>query len=160
MDLSLSPLSPFFPSSLLSFLPHLLSTFYVPGALLCSGFSWEWETWFSSSLVLQNWGKQTLNKTCKYCGGKEGEWVKWSCSVMSDSLWPPWTVAYKAPLSMEFFRQEYWSGLPSPSPGDLPNQGIESKSPALQADALPSEPPGKSLVKRLVIGEGRASGPN
>ena len=50
----------------------------------------------------------------------------------------PWTVAYQAPLSMEFSRQEYWSGLPFPSPGDLPNPGIEPGSPALQADALPS----------------------
>ena len=54
-----------------------------------------------------------------------------------------WTVAYQAPLSMGFFRQEYWSGLPFPSPGELPNPGIEPGSPALQADALPSEPPGK-----------------
>ena len=46
---------------------------------------------------------------------------------------------------MEFSRQEYWSGLPFPSPGDLPDPGIEPKSPALQADALPSEPPGKSI---------------
>ena len=61
----------------------------------------------------------------------------------------PWTVAYQAPLSMEFSRQEYWSGLPFPSPGDLPDPGIESRSPALQADALPSEPPGKSLVAQL-----------
>ena len=51
----------------------------------------------------------------------------------------PWTVAYQAPLSMGFSRQEYWSGLPFPSPGDLPNPGIEPRSPALQADALPSE---------------------
>ena len=55
----------------------------------------------------------------------------------------PWTIAYQTPLSMEFSRQEYWSGLPFPSPGDLPNLGIEHGSPALQADALPSEPPGK-----------------
>ena len=55
----------------------------------------------------------------------------------------PWTVAYQAPLSLGFFRQEYWSGLPFPSPGDLPNPGIEPGSPVLQADALPSEPPGK-----------------
>ena len=55
----------------------------------------------------------------------------------------PWTVAYQAPLSMEFSRQEFWSGLPFPSPGDLPNPGIEPGSPALKADALPSEPPGK-----------------
>ena len=53
------------------------------------------------------------------------------------------TVAPQAPQSMEFSRQEYWSGLPFSSPGDLPNPGIEPKSPALQADSLPSEPPGK-----------------
>ena len=53
----------------------------------------------------------------------------------------PWTVAYQGPLSMGFSRQEYWSGLPFPSPGDLPNPGIEPGSPALRADALPSEPP-------------------
>ena len=55
----------------------------------------------------------------------------------------PWTVAYKSPLSMEFSRQEYWNGLPFPSPGDLPDPGIEPGSPTLQADALPSEPSGK-----------------
>ena len=55
----------------------------------------------------------------------------------------PWTVAYQAPQSLEFSRQEYWSGLPLPSPGDLPNPGIKPGSPALQADALPSDPPGK-----------------
>ena len=58
----------------------------------------------------------------------------------------PWTVAYQAPLSMRFSRQEYWSGLPFPSPGDLCYPGIESGSPALEADALTSEPPGKPLV--------------
>ena len=58
----------------------------------------------------------------------------------------PWTVACQAPPSMGFSRQEYWSGLPFPSPGDLPNPGIEPKSPALQADSLPSEPTGKSLL--------------
>ena len=55
-----------------------------------------------------------------------------------------WTVAYQAPLCMGFSRQQYWSGLPFPSPGDLPNSGIEPGSPALQADTLSSEPPGKS----------------
>ena len=56
----------------------------------------------------------------------------------------PRTVAYQAPSSMEFSRQEYWSRwLTFPSPGDLPNTGIEPRSPSLQADALPSEPPGK-----------------
>ena len=58
----------------------------------------------------------------------------------------PWTIAHQAPLSMGFSRQEYWSGLPFPSPGDLPNPGIEPRSPALQADALSSEPPGKPIL--------------
>ena len=55
----------------------------------------------------------------------------------------PWTVAYQAPQSMELSRQEYWSGLPLPSPGDLPNPGIEPRSPGLQADSLPAEAPEK-----------------
>ena len=54
-----------------------------------------------------------------------------------------WTVACQAPLSMGFSRQEYWSGLPFPSPGDLPNPGIKLRSPTLQADALTSAPPGE-----------------
>ena len=58
----------------------------------------------------------------------------------------PWTVAYQAPQSMEFSRQAQWSGLPFPSPGDLPNPGIEPGSPAFQADALLSEPPGKPII--------------
>ena len=54
-----------------------------------------------------------------------------------------WTVAYWAPPSMGFSGQGYWSGLPFPSPEDLPDPGMEPRSPALQADALPSEPLGK-----------------
>ena len=54
-----------------------------------------------------------------------------------------WTVVHQAPLSMEFYRQEYWSGLPFPSLGDLPDPGTEPESPALQAYTLLSEPPGK-----------------
>ena len=64
----------------------------------------------------------------------------------------PWTVTYQAPPSMEFSRQEYWSGLPFPSPGDLPDPGIEPESPTLQADALPSEPPGKTPFRLNVVG--------
>ena len=63
-----------------------------------------------------------------------------SHSVMSDSL-------QSHGLSMAFSRQEYWSGLSCPSPGGLPNRGIESRSPTLQVDSLPSEPLGKPLVK-------------
>ena len=54
-----------------------------------------------------------------------------------------WTVACQAPLSVEFCRQEYWIRLPFPSPGDLLNPGIEPRSPLLQANSLPSEPPRK-----------------
>ena len=55
----------------------------------------------------------------------------------------PWAVTSQAPPSMGFSRQEYWSRLPFPSPGDLPDLGIEPRSPSLRVDALPSEPPGK-----------------
>ena len=90
----------------------------------------------------------------------------------------PWTVAYQASPSMGFSRQEYWSGVPFPSPGDLPNPGIKPRSPALQADALTSESgkivcmwlvgfPGGSVVKNpqanagnvdLIPGSGRSPG--
>ena len=63
----------------------------------------------------------------------------------------PWPVAHQAPPSMAFSRQEYWSGLPFPSPGDLPDAGIEPRSPVLQADALTSEPPGKPLVSGILF---------
>ena len=71
-----------------------------------------------------------------------------SCSVLSDSA-TTWTVAHQAPLSMELSKQEYWSGLPFPSPGDLPHPGIKPVSPvspALQADFSPTEPPRKLYV--------------
>ena len=58
----------------------------------------------------------------------------------------PWTVAYQTLLSMEFSKQEHWSGLPFPSPGDLPDPGIELESPALQADSLLTETPGKPYM--------------
>ena len=57
----------------------------------------------------------------------------------------PWTIALQTPLFMEFSKQEYWSGVPFPSTGDIPDPGIEPESPALQADSLPSEPPGTPL---------------
>ena len=59
----------------------------------------------------------------------------------------PWSVAYQAPPSMGFSRQEYWSGLPFPSPGDLPDPGVKPWSPAFQADTLTSEPPEKCYSK-------------
>ena len=67
-------------------------------------------------------------------------------SVVSDSLRPQWIVAHKAPLSIRFSRQEYQSGFPFPSPGDLPDPGTEPRSFSLQADTLPSEPPGRPIL--------------
>ena len=67
-----------------------------------------------------------------------------SRSVVSDSV-IPWPVAHQAPLSMEFSRQEYWSRLPFPSPGELPDPELKPRSPAWQADCLLSEPPGKPI---------------
>ena len=90
------------------------------------------------------------------------EWVaisfsnawKWKVKVKSLScarlLVTPWTAAYQAPSSMGFSRQEYWSGLPLPSPGDLPNPGIKPRSPAFQAGALTSKPWGKLFTKSSV----------
>ena len=77
---------------------------------------------------------------------KEGE-VAQSCPTLET----PWTVAYQASPSMGFSKQEYSSGLPLPSPGDLPDPGIEPRSPALEADALTSEPPGKSPLSKQLL---------
>ena len=68
-----------------------------------------------------------------------------SRSVMSDCV-TPWTVVPQASMSLEFSRQEYWSGLPFLSSGDLPDPEIEPGSPALQVNSLPPEPPGKQIA--------------
>ena len=73
-----------------------------------------------------------------------GEFKKVKVLVLSDSM-TPWTVACQAPPSMGFSRQEYWSGVPFPSLGDLPDPRIEPGFPTLQADSLPSESPAKPL---------------
>ena len=63
----------------------------------------------------------------------------------------PWTAVCQAPLSRGFSREEYWSGLPCPPPGDLPNPGIKPRSPILQVDSLSFEPPGKPKHKLLLL---------
>ena len=84
--------------------------------------------------------------------GKSSLWWKKVKSLSHVQLFAtPWTVAYQTPQSMEFSRQEYWSGLPSPSPGDLPNPGSKPRSPALQADALPFEPVGGTKLRNSQI---------
>ena len=77
------------------------------------------------------------------CGGLDAK----SCPTLET----PWTVARQAPLSMGFSRQEYWSGLPFPSPGDLPNPGIEAGSPALQAGSLLTELRGKPWLCTYIL---------
>ena len=71
--------------------------------------------------------------------------VAQSCLPLRRPPPAPWSVARQAPLSVELSRQESWSGLPFSSPGDLPDPRIELRSPTLQADSLPSEPPGKLI---------------
>ena len=70
---------------------------------------------------------------------------------MSDSFATPWTVARQAPLSMGFPRQEYWSGLPYPSPGDLPGPGIEPVAPSLEGGFFTTKPCGKPGGKRICL---------
>ena len=97
--------------------------------LLFSSISLHWSLWkaFLSLAILWNSAFRCLVKSL-------------SCVRLFVT---PLTVAYEASPSMGFSRQEYWSGLPFPSPGDLPDPGIETRSPTLQADTLSSEPPGK-----------------
>ena len=83
--------------------------------------------------------KNLRSYSALWCGGGL---VTQRCSTLAT----PWTVALQTPLSMGFPRQEYWGGLPFPSPGDLPDPGIEPGSPALQVNSLPTEPPGKQCL--------------
>ena len=83
--------------------------------------------------------RRPLTKARRSTDSKRSE----SRSVVSDSLRPHSGVAPQAPLSMGFFWQGYWSGLPCPPPGDLPNPGIKPRSPTFWAESLMSEPPGK-----------------
>ena len=81
-------------------------------------------------------------RVSRRAGGRGAGLVAQSCPTLET----PWTVAHQAPLSIGFSRQAYWSGLPFPSPRDLPNPGVEPRSPALQADSLPAELLGKPKV--------------
>ena len=107
-------------------------------------------------------GLVTEQSNCKHlplCGHKFSThlnmyvYVDISCARLFAT---PWTVIHQTSLSMEFSGQGYWSGQLFPSPGDLPNPGIEPRSPALQADSLPSEPPGEPIfihVNKLMVYE-------
>ena len=93
-------------------------------------------------LILSNKNQSQLTQLLSEKSKRQSLCAMLSRSVTFDSV-TPWTVAHQVPLSVGFSRQEYWSGLLCPPPGDLPNPGIGPKSPALQVDSLPSEPPGK-----------------
>ena len=95
---------------------------------------------------IKTWKKD--KSKCKLCtsGGMR---LHGHVKLLSHVWVTPWTVTYQAPLSIGFYRQGYWSGLPFLSPGYLPNPGIKPGSPALQADTLPSEPAGKPMRLQL-----------
>ena len=125
----------------------------------CSRGEMEWEFgisrcklshigWINNEVLLYSTGSYIQDPVINHNGEEvfkrmyESESETVSCSVMYDSLWPPWTVAHQTLLFMEFSRQAYWSGWPFLSPGDLSNPGIRPGSPSLHADSLPSESPG------------------
>ena len=97
-----------------------------------------WQGWECGKENVQM-GRLQMNSELFFAGLLQRSEVK-SLSRVRLSV-TPWTVAHQAPPSMGFSRQEYWSGLPFPSPGDLPDPGIEPRSPTLQTDTLTSEPP-------------------
>ena len=99
--------------------------------------------WAEEFLATGPQGSPSLTSWC-YCTWQYISSEKVKVSVTCVWLFTtPWVVANQDPRSVEFSRQEYGIGLPFPTPGDLPNPGIEPRSPALQADSLPTEPPGK-----------------
>ena len=107
-----------------------------------------WKDPTSVSRVVKVWTQsRILQDAVGSPGSLRSSWVYtlllFSCQVLSDSFATPWTVAHQAPLSMGFPSQEYWSGLPFPSPGDLPDLGIKPMSPALAGRFFTTEPPGK-----------------
>jgi len=105
--------------------------------ILCFPNSCYPELFLPSSCSTSSWASKA---TDMFCACLVSQLCLTLCNLMDCS---PWTVAPQAPLSMGFSRQQDWSGLPCPPPGDLLNPGIEPRSPTLQADSLPDEPPGK-----------------
>ena len=100
-----------------------------------------------------------LTNFTKIESATNGTWIYAVCVLALSHIWlfmTPWTEAHQAPLSLGFSRQEYWSGLPFPSQGDLLNSGIEPASPTLKASTLPLVPPENSesslvMVKRKMF---------
>ena len=111
--------------------------------------SCEWYKDHLKDIMKINWKELSCLRTS---WNRKKEWMNERKKEKSLScVWlfaTPWTVAHQAPPSMEFSRQEYWNGLLFPSPGDLPDPGIEPGSPTLQADILLSEPPGNPMKQK------------
>ena len=107
--------------------------------------TWEW---------LEQWGQGHWGMF-GFCGIRGRISGVRQCTKSCPTLATPWTGACQAPPSMGVSRQEYWSGLPFPSPGDIPDRGIEPRSPALQADSLPPElwgkPPNINIIATMQI---------
>ena len=103
-------------------------------------------TFFKRKFMSHFWTESERAESCLLPSAQNSPDVKVAyCGLVA--LVTPWTVACQAPLSMGFPKQEYWSGLPFPSPGDLPDPEIKPRHSALQADSLRSELPGKPLGK-------------
>ena len=114
-----------------------------------------WKTKATSNLVKHIYNFLSIDKSINFVASEYLHINSKPCEVKWSEVKPlsrvrlfatPWTVACQSALSMGFSRQEYWRGLSFPSPGNLPNPGIEPRSPKLQADALPSEPPEKPKI--------------
>ena len=117
----------------------------------CSPWGWEQSHLYYVAQVIRyikHWILFDKLKVLKFLRKKVKSEIV-SYSVVSDSA-TPWTVAHQAPLFMGFSRQEYWSGLPFPPQGNLPDAGIKSRSLSLKADSLLSEPPRKASVSEPV----------
>ena len=107
-----------------------------------SNVQWVFDVVFRTTWKADNFYFPTYF-ACRKIGDRTLKWSEVSSLSHVQLFATRWTVAHQALLSMGFSRQGYWSGLPFPSPGELPDPGIEPRSPALRAGALPSEPPGK-----------------
>ena len=131
-------------NSMFNVLGNQKNVFQSSWTTLCSQKS-TWQFWNAVSSAFQDILLSVVPHSLYihvYTYIYEGEWKSLS------HVWlfaTPWAVAHQAPLSMEFSKQEYWSGWLLPSPGDLPSLGIEPRPPTLQVDSLPSEPPGNPL---------------
>ena len=117
-----------------------------------AGGSSRWSIFSEVQLLLKNAARRP------FCCLRWAEVLSHSVVSVSTQFVTAWIVAHQAALSMKFSRQEYWTGLPFPPPGDLPKLGIEPGSPALQADSLPPEPPGWAGSNQRRIQEERVSG--